>query len=290
MFAVDYQQLWRGQDPKPQLVPNEAASALHKGDFKEMTDAFVELFQSVIKDLEQLPNGLGRLKQILSSLLLPKKSGGVVNLVRPGLYMEAKTVRDVFMNIFPLVNPISHQLLEMLTRLSGCVLATEKMTSFVQLRQTKNQAVLCTNEWLVRSTCNDLNTLVSADATASHSEPLDQLQSSHPHILAELPSLTSIADTVRVTARIDAIQLSLSAYDSIVTAICGFFLLPKSVLVYVGHTARPLTLCWCVLKEVSAYMEHVSVKANSELLLAEQGITNIMVGDWLNYKCLSKMV
>lgn len=289
-LLADYQHLWGAKDHDQCQVSNEASCASQDSEFKEMTESFVQLFQDVIMELEQIPNGLDALKQTLSSLVLPQRSGGVAHLVRSQLYMEIKTVRDVLMNLFPFVNPVSFHLLQTLIQLSGCVSAAEKVASFVRLRQSKSRVLLCSNEWIVHSTCNDLDTPISSDAAASHSQPLDQLQSSHPHVLAQLPSLAPVADLVRISARIDAKRLSLSGYDSIVTAICGFFLLPKSALIYVGHTTRPLTLCWCVDKEVSLYARQVAVKVSCELLLTEQGVTNIMIGDWVNYKCLSKKV
>ena len=266
-----------------------------QADLKLLTDEFIRVFQDVIKELEQMPNGLNVLKRILSSLVLPQKLWGVVHLIQPEFYTDAKNVREIMMQIFPFMNPVSYHLLQQLAELSGCIPATEKVSEFIKLRLSKTHLLLCADhdQEVVPTTSdglNDLNTPFSSDAREAHSASIDQLQSDYQQSLARLPNLGTIKDVVRVSARIDAKQVSLADYDSIVTAICGFFLLPKSALVYVGCTRRPLTLCWCIVKEISVYMSQVPVKVTSELLLAEQGVVHLMIGDWANYRCCTVKV
>lgn len=273
-----------------QQVADEKDSTAHKADLKELTDAFIQVLQEIIKEFERVPNGLDALMQALSSLILPKKPRGMVNLIQPELYSEAKTVREILMQIFPFINPISFHLLNLLTQLVGCVPATDMMSNFIQLRSTKNHIFLCSDHCALSTTDdNELNSLALSDSSMAHTASLDVLQSMYPQMLARLPNLASI-DVVRVSAKINAKRLTLSEYDHIVTAICGFFLLPKSAFVYVGYTREPLTLCWCVTKEIFLYMKRVNVSIYCELLLSEQGIVNIMIGDWLNYKCLTMKV
>lgn len=260
-----------------------------EADLKELTDSFIQLFQDVIKDFEQCPNGLNIVKEALTSLLLPRKFSTKCSLIQPQLYAEAKTIREILMEIFPFMNPVSFHLLQLLAQLSGCIPAIEKISDFIQLRMTKSHVLLCEDQFTIPTTrdgLNDLNTLSLSDGVMAHAASLDVLQSVYPQMLARLPSLASM-DVIRVSAMMSAKQVTLSDYDCIVTAICGFFLLPKSALVYVGCTNQPLVLCWCVAKEVYFYMRQVKINVNCELLLAEQGIINIMIGDWLNHKCLT---
>lgn len=287
--TTDYQSIWSGKDSQPQPVTSVVNSTTTEDDLKELTDSFIQLFQDVIKDFEQCPNGLDILKQVLASLLLPQKFSGKCQLLQPQLYSEAKTIREIIMQILPFINPVSFHLLQLLAQLSGCIPAIEKVSDFIQLRLTKNSVLLCNDQFTIPTThdgLNDLNTLALSDAMMAHTASLDVLQSAYPQMLARLPSLASM-DVVRVSAMMSVKRVTFSNYDCIVTAICGFFLLPKSALVYVGYTNQPLVLCWCVAKEINLYMRQVKININCELLLAEQGIANIMIGDWLNYKCLT---
>ena len=84
-------------------------------------------------------------------------------------------------------------------------------------------------------------------AKSAHDASFDDLRSFHPQIFArpqEHESLSVLSNFVRVSAQLNMKIVSLSDYDAIVTAISGFFLLPKSALVYVGRSSRPLTLWW----------------------------------------------
>lgn len=266
-------------------------------DLKEVSDTFIQLLQDIIKDFEQYPDSLDQLKQTIASLLLPLTLAGVAmgvaHLVQPRFYSEVKTVRELFTQLSPFMNPMSFHLLESLTRLSDCSTAAERVSAFRKLRLSKSHLVLSADQWTVPTRhdgLNDLDTTATPDAKVAHTASLNKLQSLHPEIFVGLPgydSTASLEDTVRISARINANLISLSDYDAIVTAICGFFLLPESALVYVGCMNQPLTLCWCVGTEISGYMRQVMVKVNSEIMLAEQGIVNIMIGNWLNYKCLT---
>ena len=287
---ADYQLVWSGKASRKLQSNSTMDDAAAESDLKELTDAFIRVFQEVIRAFEQLPIGPILLKQTLALLALPQKLWGVVHLIRPGFYTEAKSVREIMMQIFPFMNPVSYHLLSALARLSGCAPATKRVADFIQLRSSKSHLLLCTDEWSSPTTpdgLNDLNTTYSSDAQTAHLASLDELQSMHQQTLARLPNLGTVKDVVRVSATINAKCVSLSDYDSIVTAICGFFLLPKSALVYVGCMRRPLTLCWSVTKEISLYMKFAAVNVTCELLLAEQKIVNLMIGDWLNYKCCS---
>ena len=271
-------------------------SADIQSDLRELSDAFITFSQTVKEEFEQLPNGLAVLKQTLASLVLPMKFGGMVHLVPPTLYSESKSVDEILTCLSPFVNPLSFYLLQSLAQLSGCTSAAEAISDFCQLRETKSYIVLCSDQWAVPTTpdgLNDLNTEASPGAKSAHDASFDDLRSFHPQIFArpqEHESLSALSNFVRVSAQLNMKVVSLSDYDAIMTAISGFFLLPKSALVYVGCSSRPLTLCWCVIKEISVYMRQTLVQVNSELLMAEQGIAHIMVGDWLNYKCLTVQV
>ena len=264
-----------------------------QSDLEELSETFITLFQAVKKEFEQLPNGLDVIKQTLGSLVLPLKFGGMVHLVPPSLYSEAKSVDEIFTRLSSFVNPLSFYLLRSLAQLSDVTSAAEKIADFCQLRETKNHLVLCSGQWAPLTTpnsLNDLNTVAPSGAKAAHVASLDHLQS---QIFAkpqecEHPSLRM--EFVRISAQLNMKVVSLSDYDLIVTAISGFFLLPKSILVYIGCSDRPLTLCWCVLKEIAIYMGQTLTHVNSELLLSEEGIAHIMIGDWVSYKCLTVKV
>ena len=71
-------------------------------------------------------------------------------------------------------------------------------------------------------------------AKSAHDASFDDLRSFHPQIFArpqEHESLSVLSNFVRVSAQLNMKIVSLSDYDAIVTAISGFFLLPKSSLV-----------------------------------------------------------
>lgn len=292
LTIADSQRLWRGQEPhEAQLTGVDVRS-----DLGELSEAFVTVFQTVKKEFEQLPNGLDVIKQTFGSLVLPLKLGGMVHLVPPSLYSEAKSVDEIFTRLSSFVNPLSFCLLGSLAQLSDVTSAAEKIADFCQLRETKSHLVLCSGQWAPLTTpnsLNDLNTVAPSGAKAAHVAPLDHLQSFHPQIFAnpqehEHPS--SRMEFIRISAQLNMKVVMLSDYDAVVTAISGFFLLPKSVLVYIGCSNRPLTLCWCVLKEIAIYMGQTLTHVNSELLLSEEGIVHIMIGDWVNYKCLTVKV
>ena len=219
-----------------------------------------------------------------------------MHIVPSSLYSEAKSIDEIFINLLPFINPLSFYLLRSLAQLSDCTTAAEKIADFCHLRQTKSHFVLCSDQWSPPTTpsgLNDLNTPAPSGAKSAHVATLDHLQSFHPQIFAkpqehEHPS--SGMEFVRISAQLNMKVISLSDYDAIVTTISGFFLLPKSALVYVGCSSQPLTLCWCVLMEISIYMRQTLVHVNSELLLSEQGIAHIMIDDWLDYRCLTKKV
>ena len=291
--TADSQRLWRGQEP--QKTQSTGASVPESG-LRELSDAFTGLFQAVKKEFEQLPNGMERLKQTLSLLILPLKIGGMVNLVPPTLYFEAKSIDEIFTRLSSFVNPLSFHLLRSLAQLCDCTSAAGKIAVFCHLRQTKSHLILCSEQSaspITPNGDNDLNTFALSGTKSVHAASYDHLQSFHPQVFAKPHDHTSpdfAVNFVRISAQLNKKVVTLSDYDATVTALSGFFLLPKSALVYVGCSSRPLTLCWHVLKELSIYMRQTLAHVNSELLLSEQGIANVMVEDWLDYTCLTSKV
>ena len=267
-----------------------------QSDLRELSDAFIALFEAVKKEIERLPNGIAIMKQTLGSLMLPQKIGGMVHIVPPSLYAETRSVDEIFKRLSSFVNPLSFHLLRSLAQLSGCTPAAEKVAEFCHRRQTKSHLVLCSGQWAPPTATNDLNnvnTVVPSGAKSAHVATLYCLQSVHPQIFAkpqEQEHPSSRMEFVRISAQLNMNVVTVSDYDAIVTAVSGFFLLPKSALVYIGCSNRPLTLCWQVLKEVAIYTRQTLKHVTSELLLCEQGIVHIMIGDWINYKCLSVKV
>lgn len=291
--TADSQHLWCGQ--KPQKTQLRGADVPESG-LRELSDAFTGFLQAVKKEFEQLPNGMERLKQTLALLVLPLKVGGMVNLVPPTLYSEAKSVDEIFTRFSSFMNPLSFHLLGSLAQLSDCTSAAEKISDFCHLRQTKSHLILCSEQSASPTTpngLNDLSTVALSGIKSVHAASYDNLQSFHPQVFAKPHDLSSpdfAVNFIRISAQLNKKVVTLSDYDATITALSGFFLLPKSALVYVGCSNRPLTLCWHVLKELSIYMRQTLVHVNSELLLSEQGIANIMVEDWLDYKCLTSKV
>ena len=268
-----------------------------QSDLRKLSDAFITLFQAVKKELERLPDGLAIVKRTLATLVLPLKFGGVVQLIPSTLFSGAKCVDEILINLSPLMNPLSFNLLGSLSILSHCTSASESVSQFCRLRDAKGYLVLCSDQWVPPTAAdglNDLDSLATSGAESAHAASFDHLRSFHPQLFAkpqECENLTSVIDFVRVSVQLNRKVVSLSDFDEIVTAISGFFLLPKCALVYVGCSNRPLTLCWCVTREMSNYMKQVPVhNMSSELLLSEQGIAHVMIGDWLDYKCLTSKV
>ena len=264
-----------------------------QSDLRELSDVFIALFEAVKKEIEHLPNGIAVMKQTLGSLMLPQKIGGMVHIVPPSLYAETRSVDEIFKRLSSFVNPLSFHLLRSLAQLSGCTPAAEKIAEFCHLTQTKSHLVLCSGQWAPPTATNDLNNLNTVGTKSPHVASYDHLQSFHPHLFAKQQDHTSpgfTMDFARISAQLNTKVVTLSDYDATVSAISGFFLLPKSALIYVGCSNQPLTLCWCVLKELSIYLMQTLVHVSSELLLSEQGITRVMIDDWLDYRCLTSKV
>jgi hypothetical protein len=81
-------------------------------------------------------------------------------------------------------------------------------------------------------------------------------------------------------------SISLARYDSFLTAISGFFKLPKCAFTYIGCTEQPLCLSWMISKDLQSYMKRGG-GLSGECMLSEQQVVNLMVGDWFNYHCLT---
>ena len=259
-----------------------------------LSGSFYELQQEVIECLVECPDALEKLKQALASLSLPLGDGKVVQIVNPILYNDAQSVAKIFSSLSPLVNPLSMNLLQVCVRATECTPALAKITAYECLMMSNGSIVLCSNEWTVPTTSdglNNLNTTAASGAEVAHTASLDQLQSIHPSVFVRVSAAVPHEMYIRVTACIDQKpMISLASYDSLLTAISGFFSLPKCVFTYIGCTEHPLCLSWMISKDLQPYMKHHRGGISGECMLSEQRVVNLMVDDWFNYHCLTTYV
>ena len=260
-------------------VQSPSADTAVYSDLSEISELFQQLQHNVMDLLDQLPNALDKLKQVLASLVLPLGEGKVVPLVDPRGYENAQTVRELFRLMAPYWNPLSTDLLGLLLEASGCNQAASKVAEFVEGRASKGHLVLCIRQ---------LPTLASgADLETVHNAPLSELQSLHPAVFAQLPEhkVTSTRTTVHISIEVNKPLLCIADYEEITTALSGFFEVPKAALVYAGCSKTPLVLCWLASHELVAYIRSKAVGGLSgHRLLVENKVTRVAVGDQM-YKC-----
>ena len=254
-------------------------------DLCENSELFQQLQRKVMDLLDQFPNALAKLKQVLASLVLPLGEGKVVSLVDPLSYKSAETVRELFRLMAPYWNPLSTDLLGLLLEASGCNQAASKVADFVKARASKDNLVLCIRQ--LPALASGENDLDVADLKAVHNAPLSELQSLHPAVFARLPEhkVTSTRTTVHISVQVNKPLLCIADYEQITTALSGFFKVPKAALVYAGCSKAPLLLYWLASLDLVAYIESAVVGGLSgERLLVESKVTGVAVGDQV-YKC-----
>ena len=235
--------------------------------------------------LDQLPNALAKLKQVLASLVLPLGEGKVAPLVDPLAYENTQTVRELFRLMVPYWNPLSTDLLSLILEASGCNQVASKVVEFVEARASKGNLVLCIRQ--LPTMASGENDLDVADFKTVHNAPLSVLQSLHPAVFARLPEhkATSTRTTVRISVEVNKPLLCIADYEEITTVVSGFFKVPKAVLVYAGCSKAPLVLCWVASHELVAYIRSTNVGGLSgHRLLVESKVTGVAVGDRM-YKC-----
>ena len=264
-------------------VHNQSADT---ADLAETSEMFQHLQRKVMDLLDQLPNALAKLKQVLASLVLPLGKGKVAPLVDPLAYENAQTVRELFRLMAPYWNPLSTDLLGLLLEASGCNQAASKVAEFVEARASKGHLVLCIRQ--LPTLASGENDLDVADLQTVHNAPLSELQSLHTAVFARLPEhkVTSTRTTVRISVEVNKPLVCIADYEEITTALSGFFAVPKAALVYAGCSKAPLVLCWLVSHELVAYIRPTVGGVSGERLLAESKVTRVAVGDRI-YKCLT---
>ena len=263
-----------------------AVTAVHS-DLSETSELFQQLQQEVMDLLDNVPNALAKLKQVLASLVLPIAEGEVAPLVDPLSYESAQTVREVFRLMASCWNSLSSDMLNLLLEASGCNQAASKVAAFVEARASKGRLVLCIRQ--LSTLASGENDLDVADLETVHNAPLSQLQSLHPAVFARLPGhkFTSTRATVRISVEVNKPLLCLADYEQITTALSGFFQVPKAALVYAGCSKSPLVLCWLASHDLVAYIRSSRgglLLMSGHRLLAENKVTGIAVGDQI-YKC-----
>ena len=224
--------------------------------------------------LDQSPNALANLKQILASLVLPLDVGKVAPLVDPLAYENAETIRELFRLMASYWNALSTDLLSLLLKASGCNQAASKVAEFAKARASKGHLVLCE--------------LDVTDHKTVHNAPLSELQSLHPAVFARLPEheVTSTRTTVRISVEVNKPLLCIADYEQITTALSGFIQVPKAALVYAGCSKAPLGLCWLASHDLVDYIESAWVGGglSGHRLLVESMVAAVAVGDKM-YKC-----
>jgi len=268
-------------------VPLPSADTAVHSDLSETSDMFQQLQRTVMDLLDQFPNALAKLKQVLASLVLPLGEGRVAPLVDPLAYENARTVRELFRLMAPYWNPLSTDLLSLLLEASGCNQAASKVAEFVEARVSKGHLVLCIRQ--LPTLASGENDLDVAELQTIHNAPLPELQSTHPTVFARLPEheVTSARTTVRISVEVNKPLVCIADYEEITTALSGLFELPKAALVYAGCSKAPLVLSWLATHELVAYIRSNKFEdagLNGHRLLIESKVTGVAVGDEM-YKC-----
>ena len=271
------------------MLPTESPPSTCSLD--EYSESFYKVLQEIIEYLNEFPCALEMLKQALASLVLPLDGGKVASIVDPSLYNGAKSVVEVFSSLSCFINPLSFNLLKYCVNSTKCSAAVAKINAFDCLRMSNGSLILCSNSGTVPTSpegLNDLSTAATTDAKAAHSASLDQLQSdlfARRHTVIALPK-----QCMRISVHINRKCMSIADYECLLTAISGFFCLPKCALTYIGCTEQPLCLSWVVSDEILAYIMKNCGGISGECMLSEQGVVNLMVGDRINYHCLTETV
>ena len=265
------------------MQPPSVATAVHS-DLSEVSKLFQQLQHNVMDLLNQFPNALAKLKQVLASLVLPLGEGKVAPLVDPLAYENAQTVRELFRLMATYWNPLSTDLLGLLLEASGCIQAASKVAEFVEAIASKGHLVLCIRQ--LPTLASGENDLDVADLETVHNAPVSELQSLRPAIFARLPEhkVTSTRTTVRLSVEVNKPLLCIADYDKITTALSGLFTVPKAALVYAGCSKAPLALCWLVPRELVTYIRSMNRGLSGHRLLVESKVTGVAVGDQI-YKC-----
>ena len=234
--------------------------------------------------LDQFPNALAKLKQVLASLVLPLGEGKVAPLVDPLAYENVRTVRELFRLMAPYWNPLSTDLLGLLLETSICNQAASEVAEFLEAKASKGHLVLCIRQ--LPTLASGENDLDVADLATVHNAPVLELQSLHPAVFARLPEhkVTSTRTTVRISVEVNKPLVCIADYEEITTALSGFFEVPKAALVYAGCSKAPLVLCWLASSELVAYFKLTGRVLSGYRLLAENKVTRVAVGDQI-YKC-----
>ena len=264
--------------------PDEA-NASHCNLF-EFSELFEQLQREVVDLLNQFPNALAKLKQVLASLVLPLGVGEVVPVVDPLSYESTETVQELFSLMAPYWNPLSTDLFGLLLEASGCNQAASTVAEYVQVRANKGHLVLCTCQ--LPTLGSDVINLGVADLETVHNAPLSELQSLHPAIFARLPEhkVTSTRATVRISIEVNRPLLCIADYERIVT-VHSFLQVPNAALVYAGCSKAPLVLCWLTSHDLLAYIRLSKgglLPVSAHRLLVENDVTQIAIGD-RTYKC-----
>ena len=234
--------------------------------------------------VDQLPNALAKLKQVLASLVLPLGEGNVAPLVDPLAYENAQTVRELFRLMAPYWNPLSTDMLSLILEALGCNQAASKVAEFVEARASKGHLVLCIRQ--LPTLASGENDLDVAGLETVHNAPLSELQSLHPAVFAQLPEhkVTSTRTTVRISVEVNKPLLCISDYEEITTALSGFFAVPKAALVYAGCSKAPLVLCLVVSHDLVEYIRFKGDGTSGHQLLVQHKVIGVAVGDQI-YKC-----
>ena len=208
-------------------TPIPSVTAIPHSDFSEVLQQFQHLQHEALNLLDQLPNVVARLKQVLATLVFPSATGKVVPLIDPCSYENALTVQELFRILAPHWNPLSPELLGLLLEASGCSMAVTKFAEFIDTRNSKGHLVLCVRQ---------MPSLV--DFRSVHSGLLSKLQTFHHPLFAQLPECQATAsqNTVRISVEVDKSSIHLSDYERITTALSGLFWMPKLSLVFIGCT------------------------------------------------------
>ena len=251
----------------------------------DIAEHFLQLSEDVMVAFDNYPDGVHQLKQVLTSLVLPLGRGKEAALVQPAIYQDSQSTRELFKS--PYFNLLSTDVLQLLTHLSGCDAAAKAVDNFVAAR-ANSHLVLCSGKQQTESLPSGSSPSVSFKCF--HKIPLDTLQSTESQLLVRLPERQSVAirkDMVRVSVLVNRSVLCLSDYDRILTALCGFFKVPKVALAYIGCAEQPLMLSWVVSPPVYKYMKSVSGNVSGERMVAQERIISIAVGQDISYKCLT---
>ena len=250
-------------DERRGTLPSPIAESSTESDFSGLEMEYENVFENFTTSLDDSDASLKAFRQLFASLAMPLGHGKVACLVSPDLYEKADTSKQLMHQLKPLFNCLSIHLFHLVVQKLGNNASKYEIAQLMENRRCKHRSVLCSSSGQTRS------------SDAAQEYPANE------HLLNT---------TTLLSVKVDLHHVCLSQYDNIVTALCGFYQLPNSAVVYVGSSRSPLSLNWQISKEIHEYLKVRKTGLSGHWLLRNAHIARISIGEDFSFKCPTKQV